>query len=59
MSLSILNFRSCGILLVMLGQQQQMALPGLVAMAAALLLGRSRPDLAQGALIVALIQYFM
>ena len=37
----------------MLGQQQQMALPGLIAMAAALLLGRSRPDLAQGAIMAA------
>jgi len=37
----------------MLGQQQQMALPSLVAMAAALLLGRSRPDLAQGAIMAA------
>jgi beta-barrel assembly-enhancing protease len=37
----------------MLGQQQQMQLPGLVAMVAALLLGRSRPDLAQGAIMAA------
>jgi predicted Zn-dependent protease len=37
----------------MLGTQQQMALPGLIAMAAALLLGRSRPDLAQGAMMAA------
>jgi predicted Zn-dependent protease len=33
----------------MLGQQQQMQLPVLAAIAAALLLGRSRPDLASGA----------
>ena len=33
----------------MLGQQQQMQLPMLVALAAALLLGASRPDLASGA----------
>ncbi|HEX6362705.1 MAG TPA: M48 family metalloprotease, partial [Albitalea sp.] len=33
----------------MLGQQQQMQLPVLVALAAAVLLGRSRPDLAMGA----------
>jgi predicted Zn-dependent protease len=33
----------------MLGQQQQMQLPVLVALAAAVLLGRSRPDLAIGA----------
>ncbi len=33
----------------MLGQQQQMQLPMLAAMAAAILLGRSRPDLAAGA----------
>ena len=33
----------------MLGQQQQMQLPVLAALAAAILLGRSRPDLAQGA----------
>jgi beta-barrel assembly-enhancing protease len=33
----------------MLGQQKQMQLPVLAAMAAALLLGRSRPDLAGGA----------
>ena len=33
----------------MLGQQQQMQLPMLAAMAAAILLGRSRPDLASGA----------
>ena len=37
----------------MLGQQQTMQLPGLVAMVAALLLGRSRPDLAQGAIMAA------
>ena len=37
----------------MLGTQQQMALPGLIALAAALLLGRSRPDLAQGAIMAA------
>jgi len=36
-----------------LGQQQQMALPAMIAMAAALLLGRSRPDLAQGAIMAA------
>jgi len=36
-----------------LGQQQQMQLPGLIALAAALLLGRSRPDLAQGAIMAA------
>jgi predicted Zn-dependent protease len=36
-----------------LGTQQQMAIPSLVAMAAALLLGRSRPDLAQGAMMAA------
>jgi len=34
----------------MLGQQQQMQLPMLAALAAAVLLGRSRPDLAAGAL---------
>ena len=33
----------------MLGQQQQMQLPVLAALAAAILLGRSRPDLARGA----------
>ena len=33
----------------MLGQQQQMQLPVLAAIAAAILLGRSRPDLASGA----------
>jgi predicted Zn-dependent protease len=33
----------------MLGQQQQMQLPMLAALAAAILLGRSRPDLAAGA----------
>src|SRR5919106_104532 len=33
----------------MLGQQQQMQLPMLAALAAAILLGRSRPDLASGA----------
>ena len=33
----------------MLGQQQQMQLPVLAALAAAILLGRSRPDLASGA----------
>jgi predicted Zn-dependent protease len=33
----------------MLGQQQQMQLPVLAALAAAVLLGRSRPDLASGA----------
>ena len=33
----------------MLGQQEQMQLPVLVALAAAVLLGRSRPDLAMGA----------
>src|SRR5688572_15812715 len=33
----------------MLGQQQQMQLPMLAAIAAAILLGRSRPDLASGA----------
>jgi len=33
----------------MLGQQQQLQLPMLAAMAAAILLGRSRPDLAAGA----------
>jgi predicted Zn-dependent protease len=35
----------------MLGQQQQMQLPMLAALAAAILLGRSRPDLATGALV--------
>jgi predicted Zn-dependent protease len=35
----------------MLGQQDQMQLPMLAALAAALLLGRSRPDLATGALV--------
>ena len=35
----------------MLGQQKQMQLPVLAAMAAALLLGRSRPDLASGATV--------
>ena len=33
----------------MLGQQQQLQLPAMVAIAAAILLGRSRPDLATGA----------
>jgi len=37
----------------MLGQQQQMQLPVLAALAAAVLLGRSRPDLASGALAAA------
>ena len=37
----------------MLGQQQQMQLPMLAAMAAAILLGRSRPDLASGAMAAA------
>ena len=37
----------------MLGQQQQMQLPMLAAMAAAVLLGRSRPDLASGAFAAA------
>jgi predicted Zn-dependent protease len=37
----------------MLGTQQQMQIPTLVAIAAALLLGRSRPDLAQGAAVAA------
>ena len=35
----------------MLGQQDQMQLPVLAALAAAILLGRSRPDLATGALV--------
>jgi predicted Zn-dependent protease len=35
----------------MLGQQQQMQVPVLAALAAAILLGRSRPDLAAGAVI--------
>jgi len=37
----------------MLGQQQQMQLPVLAALAAAILLGRSRPDLASGAVAAA------
>ncbi len=37
----------------MLGQQQQMQLPVLAAIAAAILLGRSRPDLASGAVAAA------
>jgi beta-barrel assembly-enhancing protease len=37
----------------MLGQQQQMQLPVLAAIAAAILLGRARPDLAQGAVAAA------
>ena len=37
----------------MLGTQQQMQIPGLIALAAALLLGRSRPDIAQGAMMAA------
>ena len=37
----------------MLGQQQQMQLPMLAAIAAAILLGRSRPDLASGAVAAA------
>ena len=37
----------------MLGQQQQMQLPMLAALAAAVLLGRSRPDLAGGAVAAA------
>jgi predicted Zn-dependent protease len=37
----------------MLGQQQQMQLPMLAAMAAAILLGASRPDLAAGAAVAA------
>jgi len=37
----------------MLGQQQQMQLPVLAALAAAILLGRSRPDLASGAAVAA------
>jgi beta-barrel assembly-enhancing protease len=37
----------------MLGQQQQMQLPMLAALAAAVLLGRSRPDLASGAVAAA------
>lgn len=37
----------------MFGTQQQMALPNMIALAAALLLGRSRPDLAQGAMVAA------
>ena len=35
----------------MFGQQQQMQLPMMVALAAAILLGRSRPDLASGAAV--------
>jgi len=35
----------------MLGQQQQMQMPMLAALAAAILLGRSRPDLATGAIV--------
>jgi len=35
----------------MLGQQQQMQMPMMVALAAAILLGRSRPDLASGAIV--------
>ena len=35
----------------MIGQQQQMQMPMMVALAAAILLGRSRPDLATGALV--------
>ncbi len=34
----------------MIGQQQQMQMPMMVALAAAILLGRSRPDLASGAI---------
>jgi len=37
----------------MLGQQQQMQMPMMVALAAAILLGRSRPDLASGAAVAA------
>ncbi len=37
----------------MFGTQQQMQIPAMVAMAAAILLGRSRPDLAQGAALAA------
>lgn len=37
----------------MLGAQQQVQLPAMIAMAAALLLGRSRPDLAQAAAMAA------
>jgi predicted Zn-dependent protease len=37
----------------MLGQQQQMQMPMLAALAAAILLGRSRPDLASGAAVAA------
>ena len=37
----------------MIGQQQQMQMPMLVALAAAILLGRSRPDLAAGAAVAA------
>src|SRR5262249_10250754 len=37
----------------MLGQQQTMQVPAMAAMVAALLLGRSRPDLAQGAIMAA------
>ena len=37
----------------LLGAQQQMQLPTMVALAAAILLGRSRPDLAQGAVMAA------
>jgi predicted Zn-dependent protease len=37
----------------MLGQQQQMQLPMMAALAAAILLGRSRPDLASGAVAAA------
>jgi predicted Zn-dependent protease len=37
----------------MIGQQQQMQMPMMVALAAAILLGRSRPDLASGAAVAA------
>ena len=37
----------------MLGQQQQLQMPMMVALAAAILLGRSRPDLASGAAVAA------
>jgi len=37
----------------LLGAQQQMQLPAMIALAAAILLGRSRPDLAQGAAMAA------
>jgi predicted Zn-dependent protease len=40
----------------MIGQQQRMDIPLMVAMAAAILLGRSRPDLAQGAAAAAQTQ---